>query len=105
MVVNIDPQKGLLVKLPFGGMGTVAITDLADAYRPNPLGGYSKNQILRLVFLTLIKRYTFSKYISKHSLDVCFKSVFFASGFSFLGITMASGSCLYVHRGLRRLLV
>lgn len=49
MVVNIDPQRGLLVKLPFSGMGTVAITDLADAYRPNPLGGYSKNQILRLV--------------------------------------------------------
>lgn len=49
MVVNIDPQRGLLVKLPFGGMGTVAITDLVDAYRPNPLGGYSKNQILRLV--------------------------------------------------------
>ncbi|TNM85943.1 hypothetical protein fugu_008214 [Takifugu bimaculatus] len=51
MVVNIDPQKGLLVKLPFGGMGTVAITDLADAYRPNPLGGYSKNQILRFFLL------------------------------------------------------
>lgn len=49
MVVNIDPQRGLLVKLPFSGMGTVAITDLADTYRPNPLGGYSKNQILRLV--------------------------------------------------------
>lgn len=53
MVVNIDPQRGLLVKLPFGGMGTVDITDLADAYRPNPLGGYSKNQILRLVNLSI----------------------------------------------------
>lgn len=49
MVLNIDPQRGILVKLPFGGTGAVAITDLADAYRSNPLGGYSKNQIFRLV--------------------------------------------------------
>ncbi|KAF3843991.1 hypothetical protein F7725_016039 [Dissostichus mawsoni] len=36
---NIHPTVGLLVKLPFGGMGAVAVTDLADAYRPNPLDG------------------------------------------------------------------
>lgn len=47
MVTNIQPQLGLLVKLPFGNSGTVAVTDLADAYRPNPLGGYSKDQLLR----------------------------------------------------------
>lgn len=49
MVTNIQPQVGLLVKLPFGGMGTVCVTDLADAYRPNPLDGYSKDQLLRSV--------------------------------------------------------
>lgn len=49
MVVNINPQKGLLVRLPFGGMGAVAVTDLADAYRTNPLDGYSKHQIVRSV--------------------------------------------------------
>ncbi|KAM9362984.1 protein RRP5 homolog [Symphorus nematophorus] len=51
MVTNIQPQVGLLVKLPFGGMGTVAVTDLADAYRPNPLDGYSKDQLLRCFLL------------------------------------------------------
>ncbi|XP_029285082.1 protein RRP5 homolog isoform X2 [Cottoperca gobio] len=51
MVTNIQPQVGLLVKLPFGGMGSVAVTDLADAYRPNPLDGYSKDQLLRCFLL------------------------------------------------------
>ncbi|XP_044047429.1 protein RRP5 homolog isoform X2 [Siniperca chuatsi] len=51
MVTNIQPQVGLLVKLPFGGMGTVAVTELADAYRPNPLDGYSKDQLLRCFLL------------------------------------------------------
>lgn len=49
MVTNIQPQVGLLVKLPFGAMGTLAVTDLADAYKPNPLDGYSKDQLLRSV--------------------------------------------------------
>lgn len=49
MVTNILPQVGLMVKLPFGSMGTVAVTDLADAYKPNLLKGYSKNQLLRSV--------------------------------------------------------
>lgn len=48
IVTNIQPQ-GLMVKLPFGGVGTVAVTDLADAYRPTPLDGYSKEQLLRSV--------------------------------------------------------
>ncbi|XP_026158937.1 protein RRP5 homolog isoform X2 [Mastacembelus armatus] len=51
MVTNVQPQLGLLVKLPFGGMGSVAVTDLADAYRPNPLDGYSKDQLLRCFLL------------------------------------------------------
>ncbi|XP_019939596.2 protein RRP5 homolog [Paralichthys olivaceus] len=46
MVTDIRPQ-GLLVKLPFGGKGFVAVTELADAYRPNPLDAYSKDQLLR----------------------------------------------------------
>lgn len=51
MVTNIQSQVGLLVKLPFGCKGTVAITDLADAYKPNPLDGYSKDQLLRCFLL------------------------------------------------------
>ncbi|XP_035493857.2 protein RRP5 homolog [Scophthalmus maximus] len=50
IVTNIQPQ-GLMVKLPFGGVGTVAVTDLADAYRPTPLDGYSKEQLLRCFLL------------------------------------------------------
>ncbi|XP_061578811.1 protein RRP5 homolog isoform X2 [Cololabis saira] len=51
IVINILPQTGLLVKLPFGGMGTVSVTDLADAYRPNPLEIYSKDQLIRCYLL------------------------------------------------------
>ncbi|TNN71202.1 Protein RRP5 [Liparis tanakae] len=46
-VVKILPPYGLLVKLPYGNMGTVAITELADAYKPSPLAAYSKDQLLR----------------------------------------------------------
>ncbi|KAG8015141.1 Protein RRP5-like protein [Nibea albiflora] len=51
MVTNIVPQVGLMVKLPFGSTGTIAVTDLADAYRPNLLNGYKKNQLLRCFLL------------------------------------------------------
>ncbi|XP_026215037.1 protein RRP5 homolog isoform X2 [Anabas testudineus] len=51
IVTKIQLQVGLLVKLPFGNMGTVAVTDLADAYRPNPLDGYRKDQLLRCFLL------------------------------------------------------
>ncbi|KAM9856432.1 protein RRP5 homolog [Aulostomus maculatus] len=51
MVTNIQPHVGLLVKLPFGGLGSVAVTDLADAYKPNPLGAYRKDQLLRCYLL------------------------------------------------------
>lgn len=56
MVTNIQPQVGLLVKLPFGNTGTVAVTDMADAYKPNPLDGYSKDQLIRSVNATLTIR-------------------------------------------------
>lgn len=48
-VIDVLPHVGLLLKLPFGCIGTVAITDLADVYKPKPLGAYSKNQLLRSV--------------------------------------------------------
>ncbi|XP_070830544.1 protein RRP5 homolog isoform X2 [Chaetodon trifascialis] len=51
MVINIHPQAGLLLRLPFGAKGTVAITDLADAYKPNLLDKYSKDQLLRCFLL------------------------------------------------------
>ncbi|XP_029924542.1 protein RRP5 homolog [Myripristis murdjan] len=51
MVTNVQPHVGLVMKLPFGATGTVAITDLADAYRPNPLGAYSKDQLVRCYLL------------------------------------------------------
>uniref|UniRef100_UPI003AB019B0 protein RRP5 homolog isoform X1 n=1 Tax=Centroberyx gerrardi TaxID=166262 RepID=UPI003AB019B0 len=51
MVTNVQPHVGLLVKLPFGATGTIAIMDLADAYRPNPLEAYSKDQLVRCFLL------------------------------------------------------
>ncbi|XP_061625770.1 protein RRP5 homolog isoform X1 [Phyllopteryx taeniolatus] len=47
VVTSMLPHLGLVVKLPFGCVGTVAITDLADAYKPNPLAAFSKDQLLR----------------------------------------------------------
>lgn len=49
MVTNILPQFGLQLRLPFGSMGTVGVTDLADDYKPKPLDGFSKDQLLRWV--------------------------------------------------------
>ncbi|XP_068445534.1 protein RRP5 homolog isoform X2 [Clinocottus analis] len=56
MVTNIHPQIGLLVNLPFGNVGTVAVTDLIDAYKPNPLAAYSKDQLLRCFLLGVENR-------------------------------------------------
>lgn len=47
MVTNILPQFGLQLRLPFGGMGTVGVTDLAEVYKPQPLEGFSKDQLLK----------------------------------------------------------
>lgn len=51
MVTNVLPQFGLQLRLPFGAMGTVGVTNLADAYKPQPLDGFSKDQLLRWVEL------------------------------------------------------
>ncbi|KAM3622776.1 uncharacterized protein V6R79_002928 [Siganus canaliculatus] len=51
MVTAIHPQHGLQVELPFGGVGTVAITDVADAFKPKPLDGFSQKQLLRFFIL------------------------------------------------------
>ncbi|XP_057699966.1 protein RRP5 homolog [Corythoichthys intestinalis] len=52
MVTSMLPHLGLAVKLPFGNMGSVAITDLADAYKPNPLAAFKKDQLLRFYLLS-----------------------------------------------------
>lgn len=49
MVTSVQPQVGLVVKLPFGGTGSVSVTDVADTYRPNPLEAFRKDQLVRLV--------------------------------------------------------
>lgn len=49
LVQKLDPNLGLLVKLPFSAMGTVAMEDLADKYKPKPLERYSKDQLVRSV--------------------------------------------------------
>uniref|UniRef100_A0A8C8C0K3 Protein RRP5 homolog n=1 Tax=Oncorhynchus tshawytscha TaxID=74940 RepID=A0A8C8C0K3_ONCTS len=49
LVQKLDPVLGLLVKLPFSAMGTVAMEDLADKYKPKPLERYSKDQLVRSV--------------------------------------------------------
>ncbi|XP_028314722.1 protein RRP5 homolog isoform X1 [Gouania willdenowi] len=51
LITNVLPQAGLQVKLPFGGTGFVCVTDVADAYKPNPLEAFSKDQLLRFYLL------------------------------------------------------
>ncbi|KAM4751117.1 protein RRP5 homolog [Anableps anableps] len=51
MVTGFKPQVGLLVKLPFGGMGTVSVTDVTDSYRQNPLEMFNKDQLIRCCLL------------------------------------------------------
>ncbi|XP_034544205.1 protein RRP5 homolog isoform X2 [Notolabrus celidotus] len=52
MVTSVQPQVGLHVKLPFGSTGIVSVTDLADAYKPNPLDRFSKDQLHRFSLLS-----------------------------------------------------
>lgn len=99
MVTSSDAQRGLLVQLPFGGVGTVAVTDLADAYRPNPLDRYKKHQIVRSASWRRVV-------ICLHDLSVAiivvyFQNLFSASGVSFFGKKVANGSCPCVHQGVR----
>lgn len=49
MVTSVQPQVGLVVKLPFGGAGAVSVTDVADTYRSKPLEAFRKDQLVRLV--------------------------------------------------------
>ncbi|XP_043970110.1 protein RRP5 homolog isoform X1 [Gambusia affinis] len=51
MVTSVQPQVGLVVKLPFGGTGSVSVTDVADTYRPNPLEAFRKDQLVRCYLL------------------------------------------------------
>nr|XP_057914269.1 protein RRP5 homolog isoform X2 [Doryrhamphus excisus] len=51
MVTAVLQEIGLVVKLPFGCKGIVAVTDLSDAYRLNPLAPFSKAQMLRFYLL------------------------------------------------------
>ncbi|XP_077574837.1 protein RRP5 homolog [Stigmatopora nigra] len=50
-VTSFLPQLGVRVKLPFGEIGNVAVTDIADEYKPNPLAGFQKDQLLRVYLL------------------------------------------------------
>ncbi|CAL8332402.1 unnamed protein product [Merluccius merluccius] len=50
-VMYIDPNLGLLVKLPFAATGTVAMTDLMDCYLRDPLKAFSKDQMIRCFLL------------------------------------------------------
>ncbi|XP_059902528.1 protein RRP5 homolog isoform X3 [Gadus macrocephalus] len=51
MVTNIEPGRGLLVRLPSDATGTVSMTQLTDCYRKDPLKAFSKDQILRCFLL------------------------------------------------------
>ncbi|XP_054896895.1 protein RRP5 homolog [Poeciliopsis prolifica] len=53
MVTGVQPQVGLMVKLPFGAAGTVSVTDVADTYRPNPLEAFSRDQLIRCYLLDM----------------------------------------------------
>uniref|UniRef100_A0A8C4Z1T6 Programmed cell death 11 n=1 Tax=Gadus morhua TaxID=8049 RepID=A0A8C4Z1T6_GADMO len=50
MVTNIEPGRGLLVRLPSDATGTVSMTQLTDCYRKDPLKAFSKDQVLRWVY-------------------------------------------------------
>ncbi|XP_030208651.1 protein RRP5 homolog isoform X3 [Gadus morhua] len=51
MVTNIEPGRGLLVRLPSDATGTVSMTQLTDCYRKDPLKAFSKDQVLRCFLL------------------------------------------------------
>uniref|UniRef100_A0A1A7XIX3 Protein RRP5 homolog n=1 Tax=Iconisemion striatum TaxID=60296 RepID=A0A1A7XIX3_9TELE len=53
MVLDVQERDGLRVRLPFGGLGNVSITDLADAYKPDALDAFSKGQLIRCFLLEL----------------------------------------------------
>ncbi|XP_012990759.2 protein RRP5 homolog [Esox lucius] len=52
-VQSMDADQGLLVKLPFKAVGSVALTDLSDCFRQKPLEVFSKNQLVRCYLVKL----------------------------------------------------
>lgn len=97
MVTNIVPQFGLQVRLPFGAMGTVGLIDLADAYKPKPLAGFSKDQLLRSVEVSA----GFDRAVPmlSQSARISLRCHPPASGVSFWRVKTGSGSCLCVRPG------
>uniref|UniRef100_A0A1A8CQL2 Protein RRP5 homolog n=1 Tax=Nothobranchius kadleci TaxID=1051664 RepID=A0A1A8CQL2_NOTKA len=53
MVLDVQERDGLRVRLPFGGLGNVSVTDLSDTYKPRPLEAFSKGQLVRCFLLDL----------------------------------------------------
>ena len=47
IVQSVQPQVGLGVRLPLGAKGTVAVVDLLDSYKRDPLQAFSKGQLVR----------------------------------------------------------
>ncbi|XP_067114996.1 protein RRP5 homolog isoform X2 [Osmerus mordax] len=51
IVQSVQPQVGVGVRLPLGAKGTVAVVDLLDSYKRDPLQSYSKDQLVRCCVL------------------------------------------------------
>ncbi|XP_026861413.2 protein RRP5 homolog [Electrophorus electricus] len=60
MVQEINPQKGLVLKLPFGKSGLASLTDLSDTYTDNPLEQYKEGQLFRCCVVKTNKTLTLS---------------------------------------------
>ncbi|XP_046899644.1 protein RRP5 homolog isoform X2 [Hypomesus transpacificus] len=52
IVQSVQPQVGLGVRLPLGAKGTVAVVDLLDSYKRDPLQAFSKGQLVRCCVLS-----------------------------------------------------
>lgn len=96
MVTNILPQFGLQLRLPFGAVGTVGVTDLADDYKPRPLDEFSKDQLLRWVGAPARCPHAASRLSQLARISLC---RLWASGVSSWRATTGSGGCLCVRPG------
>ena len=47
IVHSVQPDVGVAVRLPQGAKGTVAVVDLLDSYKRDPLQSYSKDKLVR----------------------------------------------------------
>lgn len=97
MVTNILPQFGLQLRLPFGAVGTVGVTDLADAYEPRPLDEFSKDQLLRWVGAPARCPRAASRLSQLATISLCRR--LWVSGVSCWRATTGSGGCLCVRPG------